>query len=53
MKVEKLQNLLGQYEQFSTRYMDVVQDLQETDNRFRCETKPAYGKIKGEDHDLV
>ena len=42
--VEKLQTLVGQYEYFTRRYMDVVRNLQqqETDNRFRCQNEPAY-----------
>ena len=45
--VKKLQNLLGQYEQFTRRYMDIFQNLQEqeTYNRFRCaRNERAYGK---------
>jgi hypothetical protein len=44
--VEKLQNLIGQYEQFTRRYRDVIQNLQEqeTDNRFRCQNEPAFGE---------
>ena len=44
--VEKLQTLVGQYEYFTRRYMDVVRNLQqqETDNRFRCQNEPAYNE---------
>ena len=44
--VEKLQTLIGQYEQFTRRYRDVIQNLQEqeTDNRFRCQNEPAFGE---------
>ena len=51
--VKKPQNLLGQYEQFTRRYMDIFQNLQEqeTYNRFRA--KPNGLMVKGEDHGLV
>ena len=44
--VEKLQNLLGQYEQFTRRYTDVVQDLQEQERTTDSAAKPNRLMVK-------
>ena len=48
--VEKLQELLYEYEQLSRQYSDVVKSLQEheADNRFRCQNEfPSNEKSRG------